>query len=347
VALSKTPPKNQRSFFSIRIPILAVILIIVAAVTSIYFIDKQNKAEYQLALKNAVDKIDGVSMRILVEDEYKWIKPLAFVEFTKEDTLLKKIKADVIDYLESEKQKGDITTASAYIRNLNRHQDARINPSEVYFPGSLMKIPILITYLKLSEKNPAILSQKLTYKLPYSNLPQQNIQSIGIKLGETYSVKDLMKYMIEYSDNNATALLSENIPFEKIAHVFSDLQLPYPDQTKPDYSLTLKDYSRFFRVLFNASYLSWENSEFALDLLTKTDYKTGIMTGIDKGVTVAHKFGERNSDGIQQLHEVGIVYLKERPYLIGVMTKGNNIKKMEQVLGTVSKIVFEGMKQDI
>ena len=310
----------------------------------LYFTASRTQKECDLKLREAVDNIENVSVRILVEDEYKFIKPLAFVEFSKEDSLLTNLKDEILKYIEVQKNAGNISNASAYLRNLNHFQDARINPSEVYFPGSLMKVPIMIGYLKESEKHPEILNKQITFSKPYSNLPFQNIKTRAIEVGKTYTVKQLMEYMISNSDNNATALLSENIEFGKLAHVFEDLQLPIPDQSKPDYAITLKDYSRFFRVLFNASYLSWEKSEFALDLLTKTDYKNGIMKSIDKNLVVAHKFGERNTDGNQQLHEIGIVYLKDSPYLIGVMTKGNDLKKMEPVISEISRIAYEGIK---
>lgn len=343
VLKNKIAPKSK-NLLKKDFPAYYFLLLLLVLPFSCWFLYRFQEKKFNRKLKKELSQIENVSLRILVEDEYKLIKPLAFVEFNKEDTLLMQIKESINDYIEKQKQAGSITAASAYLRNLNHFQDVRINPSEVYFPGSLMKIPILITYLKISEKNPEILNRRIAFARPYSDLPIQNIRSKAIQLGTEYSVQELMEYMIAYSDNNATALLSENIEFEKIAHVFEDLQLPKPDKTKHDYGITLKDYSRFFRVLFNASYLSWDKSEFALQLLTRTDYKTGILKYIDKGIPVAHKFGERNSDGNQQLHEIGIVYLKDRPYLIGVMTKGKDLKKMEPVLSEISRIAFEGMK---
>jgi len=342
--MAKSTSSPKPSFFAIKVPLIAVILLLILAGVGAYFVNKQSQKACQQKVQAALNKVEGVSIRILVEDEYKLIKPLAFIEFTKEDTLLLDIKQKIQDYIEEKKREGVITSASAYLRNLNRHQDVRINPSEVYFPGSLMKIPIMVAFLKEAERDPSVLYRQVVFQRPYDNLPYQNIKTEGIELGKSYTVKQLMESMIIHSDNNATALLSEQIQFEKIAHVFKNMQLPYPDQTKPDYGLALKDYSRFFRVLFNASYLSWENSEYALNLLTKTDYQDGILRGVEKGTPVAHKFGERNSDGVQQLHEVGVVYLKNRPYLIGIMTKGSDIKKMEPVLGDISEIVYQGMK---
>lgn len=293
----------------------------------------------------AVSQVDHVTMRLLVEDEFKYIKPLAYVDFKKEDSLLLSIKENIIDYINQVKSQGMASSASVYLRKSGHYQDIRINPSEIYIPGSLMKIPVLITYLKEAEKNPSVLQRRINYIVPFSGLPVQNTAVKSIEVGNSYSVAELLRYMIVYSDNNATALLNQNIEFSKIQKVFSHLQLPIPQLTSTDYSISLKEYSRFFRVLYNATYLSWEMSEYALNLLTQCEYKNGMMKYLAPGVKVAHKFGERNTQGEQQLHEVGIVYIGDKSYLIGIMTKGSNMGQLEEVVGRISKIVYDYMIQ--
>lgn len=337
---------NKPNIFRITVPVPVVVLIFVSAIAifGYYYLYQYMNDEKEKAVNAAVEKIDHASVRLVMEDRYKYIRPLAFVEFIKEDTLLLSIKAQVIALIEQKKREGMVTSVSGYIRNLNRHQDVRINPSEVYFPGSLMKIPIMIAYLKAAEDNPGILNKQLPFVNNYVNLPTQNIKDKSITLGNSYTVKELLVYMIEYSDNNATAVLSEHIEFKDIQRVFADLQLPVPDASQPEYGISLKDYSRFFRVLFNATYLDREMSDYALELLSKCDFKDGMMKYLDKGTIVAHKFGERNSDGVQQLHEIGIVYLKDKAYLLGVMTKGGDIPKQKEVISQISKLVFDSMK---
>lgn len=328
----------------VPVPIVVLIFAAFLVASGYYFLYDRMQHEKELAIAQEVDKIDHVSIRMVMEDRYKFIRPLAFVEFIKEDSLLMSIKSSVMALIEEKKREGAVTSVSGYIRNLNRHQDVRINPSEVYFPGSLMKIPIMITYLKAAEKDPNLLNRQLSFIHNYSNLPTQNIKDKSIIQGNSYSVRELLVYMIEYSDNNATAVLSENLDFKEIQRVFADLQLPVPDANQPEYGISLKDYSRFFRVLFNATYLSREMSDYALELLSKCDFHDGMMKYLDKGTIVAHKFGERNSDGVQQLHEIGIVYLKDKAYLLGIMTKGNDIPKQKEVISQISKLVFDSMK---
>ena len=58
----------------------------------------------------------------------------------------------------------------------------------------------------------------------------------------------------------------------------------------------------------------------------------------------AAKFGERILNSVAQLHEFGIIYYNNAPYLIGVMTKGNNLAPLKQAMGDLSGMVFRYMK---
>jgi len=331
---------------SVKVPLyLLIIIILLLSSISYYYIQKIEK-EKKIAVQHALDKIDHVTQRFIVSDKYKYIRPLAFVEYYREDTLLVEIKKEILNYISVKRSEGAITTASAYLRNMNRHQDVRINPAEVYFPGSLMKVPIMIAYLKMAEKDPSVLNREYLFYNNYTNLPTQNIKLKTLESGKSYKVGELLYYMIVYSDNMATALLSANIEFSKIANVFEDLGLPIVDEKTQEYGISLKDYSRFFRVLYNSTYLSWDMSEYALDLLVKSKYENGLTKSLPKTISVAHKFGERNSDGIQQVHEIGIVYIKNKTYLIGVMTKGSSIEILEDVISDISKIAYDGILKE-
>src|SRR6187549_2313828 len=136
-----------------------------------------------------------------------------------------------------------------------------------------------------------------------------------------------MIYMVQYSDNDATLLLSQNMNVGIYNQVFVDLDLP-PPPTAGEYFISALDFSKFFRVLYNASYLSPEYSEFALKLLTQSTFSDGIRAGVDGNIKIAHKFGERVIGNKAQMHEFGIVFYDGSPYLLGVLTKGSNLKEL-------------------
>ena len=103
--------------------------------------------------------------------------------------------------------------------------------------------------------------------------------------------------------------------------------------------------SKFFRVLYNASYLSSLYSEYALDLLTKSEFKQGIVQGIPSSTKVAHKFGERfTTSDLVQLHESAIVYRGSASYAVTIMTEGKSMEELKAILGALSKICYEQQK---
>jgi hypothetical protein len=76
--------------------------------------------------------------------------------------------------------------------------------------------------------------------------------------------------------------------------------------------------------------------------LAKSTFTEGIVAGLPQGMTVAHKFGEAElPDGTLQLHDCGIVYKPNQPYLICVMTKGSNFDTLAGVISHISKTVYQ------
>jgi hypothetical protein len=102
--------------------------------------------------------------------------------------------------------------------------------------------------------------------------------------------------------------------------------------------------SKFFRLLFNSNYLGREMSETGLDLMTHCDFKDGLLKGLDSTITVAHKFGERSGNGFKELHEGGIIYVDNHPYILCVMTRGNDYDKLSDIIGNISRITYSYLK---
>ena len=47
-----------------------------------------------------------------------------------------------------------------------------------------------------------------------------------------------------------------------------------------NFQISAKDYSMFFKILFNAAYLTIDNSEFATEMLKEGDFKEGLLSGL-------------------------------------------------------------------
>ena len=258
-------------------------------------------------------------------------------------------------YIKSKKSAWDITHLSVYYRNLNNGGWFGLNEKEYFSPASLMKLPILISYLKKAESQKWFLDTKIVYKKnPKIKDFKQNVPpERQLVDGESYSLRDVLQYLIVYSDNNASALLESYLPMADLQRTFTDIWLTFPSITSWSFDNNVKviDYASFFRVLFNASYLNRKDSEKALALLTKVAFRDGLIAWVPQNIAISHKFGERgiigfNGEEEKQLHDCGIVYYPNHPYILCVMTRWDNWTNLRWVIWDISSLVFtETQKQ--
>lgn len=272
-------------------------------------------------------------------DGYKLIKPLMYAEQAEESTKYSDIKSQLTNYIDQLKNSQKLISASIYLKDFDQGEWMCINDTETYYPGSLIKVPGLISYLKMAEKNPQLLNKKLVFNSNGRSIPNQTFNSRQIQPGKEYTIRELLKYMISYSDNNATYLLNKNVDMAVFQKLFTDLNIP--KFTKNNSVITAKNFSIFLNVLFNASYLNRENSEFAVELLKECDFKLGMVKGLPLNTVVAHKFGEMGDDITRQLHESGLIYIHNTPYLLTIMTKGYDVKELPEIISTMSKMVYQ------
>jgi beta-lactamase class A len=154
--------------------------------------------------------------------------------------------------------------------------------------------------------------------------------------------------MIGYSDNNATYVLFNSIDSGYFDHVLNDLHIDNNIEQNQNF-ISLEEYTKLFRVLYNATYLNQEMSQRAMEYLARRDFISGISAGLPSGIVVTSKFGEFSNDStgqIKELNEVGIVHHETHPYLIGIMTRGNDFEKMANVLRNISKKIYDETEEN-
>lgn len=290
-------------------------------------------------------KVDAVPREVRL-GENKFTNPLLECELNRSigEAEYKPSKNKIISYIEDESHKKNISHVSVYYRDLNNGPWFGINELENFSPASLLKLPVLIAYLKQAETNPDKLKKKLIYKKVPAPIEQSYIPENPLMEGKEYSIEELLEQMIIYSDNNALFLLEKNISNEAIDNITKDLGIETATDTTPEDYMSVKSYASLFRVLFNASYLNKTMSEKALAILAKVVFTKGLISGLPDGIPVAHKFGERElQDGIKQLHDCGIVYYPKNPYLLCIMTRGTDYNRLSLVIGTISKKIYEDL----
>ena len=241
------------------------------------------------------------------------------------------------------KNEGKANKIAVYFRDLNNGPWFGINQDENFFPASLIKVPVMIAYFKKAEQEPQILEQELRFdeNIPDANNLQHFKPAQTIEVGKVYKISELIEKMVIYSDNNAYQLLLNHIGPESIMQVFRDLGLPPPKYQDTEDVNSVHDYATFWRVLFNASYLNREDSKKALEILTKTIFSQGIVAGIPSNVQVAHKFGNYIRGVEIQMHDCGIVYYPQKPYIACIMTRGTDVDKQIGVMQDISRKIYQ------
>lgn len=289
----------------------------------------------------------------LQNNQYKYIGPLLGYElpestqFREYEPLEKKIQ----DSISQSYKNGDANTIALYFRDHDTGRWVGVNEDTTFAPASLLKIPVMIGYYKLAETDPSVLNKQVVFS-DTDDLNRMEVikPSQNLEQNKSYTIDELIRRMIVYSDNNATKLLIANINNNSLDEIFSDFNIQLPKDGQPINFISDKTYSLFFRTLFNATYLSAAMSEKALALLATSDFKDGLVAGVPGTMAVAHKFGEYaevNDAGVrtlQELHDCGDVYFPDHPYLLCVMTKGQDIDKLKTVIANLSKLVYEEMK---
>ncbi|HEU0080496.1 MAG TPA: serine hydrolase [Candidatus Paceibacterota bacterium] len=292
---------------------------------------------------------DAITPQVLRQNasDYHFINPIIVFTIGDKENFpeYKPLESKVASYVQAAAAKGDASSVSLYFRDLSDESWTGISENDKYAPSSMLKVAVLIAYLKLSESDPGLLERRIQYSPQVD--PGQTFKPTHSLAPGLRTVEEVLQSMIDESDNSSVQSLI-NAQKEAVMGVYADLGLPVPkDPTDIDF-MSARLYSRLFRALYNGTYLSKALSEKALEILSKTDFDQGIVAGLPAHVQASHKFGERTiyetSTGKvleRQLHDCGIVYAPAAPYFVCVMTKGSDFSKLQAVISDISKIVYQ------
>jgi len=288
------------------------------------------------------------------EGGYQFINPLLSCDISEDvpDPQLKGLRNSLQATIDSLKKSGAITRASIYFRDMDGGTWTGVNENDLYAPASLIKVPLLIAYLNESRTNAALLSKTFALTGEDHNAAEYFKPARPLERGRVYTVQELLNAMIEGSDNNATEVLRDAVASSSLADVFDAFGVPSsPDQNAD--SLDPKDYMRFFRILYNGSYLGRTRSVAALEMMSKTEFTQGLVAGVPAGTTVSHKFGERavtdTNGGVEkrELSDCGIVYYRGAPYGLCVMTEGSDFNTLAGAIAQISNTAYTAVNNGL
>lgn len=241
------------------------------------------------------------------------------------------------DILENEIKKYPQFAIGIYFESLQSGAWVGLNEKEEFYPASLLKIPIAMTFLKKVEEG--------AYSLDQTPIIKEEDLDCGYgtwckekKAGDMVSFREVLQAMLNRSDNTASDIFSRYISAKEYNDTFEYLVLTAPEGEVAH--LSLKKYATIFRTLYYASYLNEENSSLILSLLIDSDREDLIPAGLSKEIVVAHKFGIAKKEQI--LTDCGIVYLDQYRYFLCVSAEGDEVMdRGNEVISGVSKSIFD------
>lgn len=282
-------------------------------------------------------------LKRIKSEKYRMTSPLLDVELPEGETINRQpisFKYKVGNLVRNMMESGRVRNISLYFRDLHDGPWFGINAERKFNAASMMKVPVMIAWLKRAEKNPDELRRTFVYdgKEDLSSLQRIRPKQSVIK-GKLYTVEELLHFMLNYSDNNATAVLFNNLTGAELDAVLDGMDIDNEPKDDGNF-ISVYSYSGFFRILYNASFLNRDMSEKALKLLSLQDFPQGILAGVPQGTLVASKFGEIGMGEFTQLHELGIVYHPKGAYIIGIMTDGKDVNVQADVIREISAAIY-------
>jgi len=334
---------NQTSPRTISLPVIAIVFGALGIAAVAFFIGLFY-GQYQEGLETSRHNSEVHLGQMDMINPLLACRPQEDLQFYPQDQMEKRIRGLIEDL----KNRNQVSDMALIFRDLNNGPSFSVNPDSKYSGASLLKVPIMIGYLRLAEERPDVLLEQITYdpaKHDSANHFQLVDPPVRLVPGQNYAVDELMTRMITMSDNVATVMLGETHPEADVIPVLNSMGVELTFQ-QSDAFISVRAYASIFRILFNSTYLSRRYSNASLKLMSQSLFKRGLVAGVPADVPVAHKFGERSlQPNVQQFHDCGIIYKPGQPYLLCVMSRGANLEHLIKSVAEVSSAVYSELSE--
>lgn len=233
-------------------------------------------------------------------------------------------------------------------KDINTGFHIGFNENTKVFAASTTKAPLAIYTYKLADENKVNLDKEYTYTKNYY------ADGTGIiknhKVNTNYSLRDLTKYSVTYSDNIAYLMISDIVSKKDTSNYFKKLGAQNLFNSKKNYDLykvfgelSAKDGNIYMIELYKYSLNNSKNSNELLSYFKKAALNN---VKIATGKQVAHKYGWTD----QYVNDMALVY-DENPYVITITsTLGNEdwsstFQKLAKKVDNIHELYIKETKQ--
>jgi beta-lactamase class A len=225
-----------------------------------------------------------------------------------------------------------------------------INDRESFYRASLVKIPLVMRAYKMIEKGEIKMDENLVIRRDLLDSTYGELWKTGA--GTTLTTREIIDLILQESDNTAYNVLLDRVnqvlkePQRNnergIDEVYDYLDVNPSDPTGK-FEFTPRSYASILKSLYFSSYLTYQNSEEILDIMTGSKFRDWLPGGVPSDIKIAHKFGINTNlnDGKSVHSDCGIVYQPSRQYILCIMTNSQDFQKSTKYMVDISKMVYD------
>ena len=245
-------------------------------------------------------------------------------------------------------------------KNLDDGKEILINENEIFHAASTMKTPVMIEFYRQLHQGKLSLEDTLQIKNEFKSIVDGSMYKLSEfddsdkntynKLGQYYSINNLIYEMITISSNFATNILIEYIGANNVTKSMREIGALNIDILRGvedikafelglDNTTSAKDLLIIYEKLAKGKIIDNESSAIMIDILKDQKYDDIIPKYLPKNIEVANKTGMIT--GVH--HDSGIVFLKDgRKYVIVLLSK--NMSDMEsgtEMMARISEFIYK------
>jgi beta-lactamase class A len=287
-----------------------IVIIIIFAGTTIWWVDHSYKHDH--AAEHYIQHVK----------DYPLLDPA--LPFYEKENLIVNVQ-ELREYLRAlPEQNKDWAEMSIYFEVLNTGANISVNNDARIWPASLTKLPVGMIAMKKVEKGEWDLENtKFTLVAEDADYHTPNVQQ---EIGKSFSLEFLLERLLLDSDNTAYHMIVRELTEEELLSIANEVGLE--QLFTVDGKFSAKEYTRLLRSLYDATYLDIEHSQKLLQLLNESMFTKFFKAGVPAGVPVAHKWGMSDQENVYA--DSGIIYAKDRPYMLSVMIQGKTDQEADQ-----------------
>lgn len=238
-----------------------------------------------------------------------------------------------------------------------------INPNVSFHAASTMKVPVMMEIYRQAAAGRLSLDDRLPVKNDFLSIADGSHFSISAgddsepalykKIGETETVRELMRLMIIASSNLATNILIERVGAARVMELMREvgarnIRVRRGVEDGKAYArglnntTTARDLMILLRRIAAGRAISKPASDDMIGVLLDQRFNESIPAGLPADARVAHKTG--SITGIN--HDAAIVFLPNRkPYVLVVLTRGlSDEARAHQLIADISRVIYEKVR---